>query len=88
MHFKMDHIVLNTGDIASSLHFYTEIIELHGERIEEFKNDQVPFRSVRITQDNNSYVYFGSLGSRRQLDTSGAGPGAARNDSGVVSSSC
>ena len=51
MNFKMDHIVINTVDINSSLHFYTEILELHGERIEEFKNNQVPFPSVRVTED-------------------------------------
>ena len=51
MNFKMDHIVINTEDIDSSLYFYTEILDLHGERIEEFRNAQVPFPSVRLTQD-------------------------------------
>jgi catechol 2,3-dioxygenase-like lactoylglutathione lyase family enzyme len=51
MDFKMDHIVINTVDINTSLHFYTEILELHGERIEEFHNEQVPFPSVRLTKD-------------------------------------
>ena len=51
MDFKMDHIVINAVDIHASLHFYTEILELHGERIEEFHNKQVPFPSVRLTKD-------------------------------------
>ncbi len=51
MNFKMDHIVINAVDINISLHFYTKILELHGERIEEFKNKLVPFPSVRITND-------------------------------------
>ena len=51
MNFKLDHIVINSVDINLSLHFYTEILELHGERIEEFKHNQVPFPSVRITKD-------------------------------------
>lgn len=51
MNFKVDHIVINAVDINVSLRFYIEIIELHGERIEEFKNNQVPFPSVRITKD-------------------------------------
>ena len=51
MNFKMDHIVINAVDINSSLHFYTKILDLHGERIDEFKNNQVPFPSVRLTKD-------------------------------------
>jgi len=51
MNFKMDHIVINAVDIDLSLHFYTEILELQGERIEAFKNNQVPFPSVRLTKD-------------------------------------
>lgn len=51
MNFKMDHIVINTIDIDDSLHFYTTILDLPGERIDEFKNNQVPFPSVRLTKD-------------------------------------
>ena len=51
MNFKMDHIVINAVDINNSLHFYTKILDLPGERIDEFKNNQVPFPSVRITKD-------------------------------------
>lgn len=51
MDFKMDHIVINAVDINISLQIYTEILDLPGERIEEFKNNQVPFPSVRLTKD-------------------------------------
>lgn len=51
MNFKMDHIVINSVDINSSLHFYTKILGLPGERIEEFENNLVPFPSVRLTKD-------------------------------------
>ncbi len=51
MNFKMDHIVINTADIVRSLHFYTNILGLEGERVAEFDNHQVPFPSVRITRD-------------------------------------
>ena len=51
MNFKMDHIVINTVDINKSLHFYTEILNLPGERLEEFIKNQVPFPSVRLTKD-------------------------------------
>lgn len=51
MNFKMDHIVINVVDINNSLRFYTEILDLPGERIEEFNNNQVPFPSVRLSKD-------------------------------------
>lgn len=51
MIFKMDHIVINAVDINNSLHFYTKILGLPGERIEDFENNRVPFPSVRLTKD-------------------------------------
>jgi catechol 2,3-dioxygenase-like lactoylglutathione lyase family enzyme len=51
MNFKMDHIVINAENINQSLDFYTKLLELPGERIEEFKSHKVPFPSVRITRD-------------------------------------
>jgi catechol 2,3-dioxygenase-like lactoylglutathione lyase family enzyme len=44
----LDHIVLNVGDIDRSLTFYTEVLGLKGERVEEFKAGKVGFPSVRI----------------------------------------
>jgi catechol 2,3-dioxygenase-like lactoylglutathione lyase family enzyme len=44
----LDHIVLNVADIARSLRFYTEILGLKPERLEEFKAGKVSFPSVRI----------------------------------------
>ena len=51
MSYKMDHIVINTEDINKALYFYMEILNLPGERVEEFKRNLVPFPSVRITKD-------------------------------------
>ena len=45
---EMDHIVLNVSDIERSLTFYTEVLGLQGERVEEFKSGKVGFPSVRI----------------------------------------
>jgi catechol 2,3-dioxygenase-like lactoylglutathione lyase family enzyme len=47
---ELDHIVLNVEDIDRSLKFYTEILGLHAERLEEFKNGKVGFPSVRINE--------------------------------------
>ncbi|HEX9788262.1 MAG TPA: VOC family protein [Candidatus Binatia bacterium] len=45
---ELDHIVLNVNDIDRSLRFYTEILGLRGERVEEYRAGKVGFPSVRI----------------------------------------
>ena len=47
---ELDHIVLNVRDIDRSLTFYTQVLGLQGERVEEFKNGKVGFPSVRINE--------------------------------------
>ena len=51
MTFDMDHIVINAIDIDKMVQFYTEVLQMPGERLEEFKNQEVPFPSVRLTKD-------------------------------------
>jgi catechol 2,3-dioxygenase-like lactoylglutathione lyase family enzyme len=48
---ELDHIVLNVGDIHRSLEFYTDVLGLRGERVDEFNAGKVGFPSVRINQD-------------------------------------
>ena len=45
---ELDHIVLNVSDIERSLDFYTGVLGLAGERVEEFRAGKVGFPSVRI----------------------------------------
>src|SRR5688572_26759968 len=45
----MDHIVLNVADVERSLAFYTEMLGLKPERVEEFRVGKVTFPSVRIS---------------------------------------
>lgn len=45
---ELDHIVLNVADIDRSLAFYTGVLGLQGERVEEFRAGKVGFPSVRI----------------------------------------
>ena len=47
---ELDHIVLNVGDIDRTLKFYTEVLGLEGERVDEFRAGKVGFPSVRINQ--------------------------------------
>lgn len=47
----MDHIVLNVRDMDRVLDFYTNVLGLAGERLEEFRQGKVPFPSVRINSD-------------------------------------
>jgi catechol 2,3-dioxygenase-like lactoylglutathione lyase family enzyme len=44
----LDHIVLNVKNIDRSLKFYTEVLGLRGERIDDFRAGKVGFPSVRI----------------------------------------
>ena len=47
---ELDHIVLNVADIERSLQFYTEVLGLKGERVDEFHAGKVGFPSVRINE--------------------------------------
>ena len=44
----LDHIVLNVDDIDRALQFYTGVLGLEGERVEQFRAGKVGFPSVRI----------------------------------------
>src|SRR5262249_57552672 len=48
---EMDHIVLRVRDVEKSLHFYTEVLGLKPERVEQFKAGAVRFPSVRLNDD-------------------------------------
>lgn len=47
----MDHIVLNVPDIERSITFYTQVLGLEPERLDEFRQGKVPFPSVRVSPD-------------------------------------
>lgn len=47
----MDHIVLNVRDIDRAVKFYTGVLGLQAERLEEFRAGKVGFPSVRINAD-------------------------------------
>jgi len=47
---ELDHIVLNVADVDRTLRFYTGVLGLKGERVEEFREGKVGFPSVRINE--------------------------------------
>lgn len=50
----LDHIVLNTVDVARSLDWYTRVLGLEAERVDEWRRGEAPFPSVRI--DENTII--------------------------------
>ena len=46
----MDHIVLNVADVDRSLDFYTGVLGLAPERVDQFHRGEVGFPSVRINE--------------------------------------
>jgi catechol 2,3-dioxygenase-like lactoylglutathione lyase family enzyme len=46
----LDHIVLNIRDIDRSLKFYTDVLGLRPERLDQFRSGKVSFPSVRINE--------------------------------------
>lgn len=45
---ELDHIVLDVADVERSLAWYTGLLGLEGDRVEEWRAGTVPFPSVRI----------------------------------------
>ena len=46
----MDHIVLNVRDVERSLAFYSGVLGLKPERVEEYRAGKITFPSVRISE--------------------------------------
>jgi catechol 2,3-dioxygenase-like lactoylglutathione lyase family enzyme len=44
----LDHIVLNVADVERSIRFYCDELGLQGERIDEWRRQEVFFPSVRV----------------------------------------
>ena len=47
----LDHMVLNIEDDETIIDFYTKILMLPAERLEDYRAGDAPFPSVRINQD-------------------------------------
>ena len=51
MECEMDHIVLNVEDDEKMITFYSKVLMLAPERLEEYNAGDVPFPSVRLNSD-------------------------------------
>ena len=51
MECLMDHIVLNMEDDEKMITFYSKILMMPTERLEEYRAGKVPFPSVRLNAD-------------------------------------
>ena len=65
---ELDHIVLNVSDIERSLKFYTEVMDLKPERLDEFRAGTVGFPSVRINADTMIDLFPIEGGRSKQND--------------------
>jgi catechol 2,3-dioxygenase-like lactoylglutathione lyase family enzyme len=48
---EMDHIVLRVKDVDVSLRFYTELLGLKPERVEQWRAGEIRFPSARLNDD-------------------------------------
>ncbi len=48
---EMDHIVLRVGDVEESLRFYSQLLGLKLERVDEWRRGEAPFPSARLNDD-------------------------------------
>jgi catechol 2,3-dioxygenase-like lactoylglutathione lyase family enzyme len=46
-----DHVVLAVSDVERSLSWYVDVVGLAGVRVEEWRRGEVPFPSVRVSQE-------------------------------------
>ena len=51
MQCLMDHIVLNVEDDEKMIAFYSNVLKLVPERLEEYRAGEVPFPSVRLNSN-------------------------------------
>ena len=56
---EMDHIVLRVKDVERSLRFYTEVLGMKPERVDQWRAGEIRFPSARINADT-IIDFFGS----------------------------
>ncbi len=71
MQCVMDHIVLNVEDDQKMIDFYTELLMLEPERLEEYRVGNVPFPSVRMNSETVIDLFPKELWQKGAIQESG-----------------
>lgn len=71
MQCLMDHIVLNMDDDEKMIVFYTKVLMLAPERLEEYRAGDVPFPSVRLNPDTIIDLFPKKMWQENTLDGRG-----------------
>src|SRR6478736_6080005 len=64
----LDHLVLVVADVGRSLAWYQQHFGLEGVRVEEWRNGEVPFPSLRVDPTTIIDLIPGHDGARGHLD--------------------
>lgn len=67
----MDHIVLNVVDEEKMMAFYTQVLQLEAERLEDYRAGRVPFPSVRLNADTVIDLFPETLWQRSESTPAG-----------------
>ncbi len=67
----MDHIVLNVEDDETMISFYSEVLLLPTERLEEYRSGEVPFASLRLNADAIIDLFPKSLWRNNDIQRTG-----------------
>jgi catechol-2,3-dioxygenase len=73
MQCRMDHIVLNVEDDEKMIGFYSDILMLATERLEDYRAGKVPFPSVRMNSETIIDLF------PKKMWQKGSRPGKGRN---------
>jgi catechol 2,3-dioxygenase-like lactoylglutathione lyase family enzyme len=73
MECLMDHIVLNVEDVEKMISFYSEILMMPPERLEEYRAGKVPFPSVRLNADTIIDLFPKNMWQKGARDGQGFG---------------
>jgi catechol 2,3-dioxygenase-like lactoylglutathione lyase family enzyme len=63
--FALDHIVLVVSDVERALAWYGQHAGLAGERVEEWRNNEAPFPSLRVDDSTIIDLIPGDPGADR-----------------------
>ena len=68
----LDHIVLLVSDLERSLAFYSGLLGMEGDRVDEWRRGEVPFPSVRIDATTIIDLFSADEGPAAREPSSGA----------------